>query len=96
MTRSPPAVLSRRHGAHGGQRDGGYWTASGRVIFEPARFYLPVEAVDPFGEHSFVTYDDFALLVETTTDPLNDLVQVERKYGIETPCKPERSCGRLL
>ncbi|WP_437635618.1 SpvB/TcaC N-terminal domain-containing protein [Sorangium sp. So ce854] len=67
------------------QRDGGYWTASGHVVFDPARFYLPIEAVDPFGEHSFVTYDDFALLIETTTDPLNNQVQVENDYRVLAP-----------
>ncbi|WP_441291587.1 SpvB/TcaC N-terminal domain-containing protein [Sorangium sp. KYC3313] len=67
------------------QRDGGYWTASGHLIFDPARFYLPVEAVDSFGEHSFVTYDDFALLIETTTDPLNNQVQAENDYRVLAP-----------
>ncbi|AUX48443.1 toxin [Sorangium cellulosum] len=67
------------------QRDGGYWAASGRLIFDPARFYLPVEAVDPFGARSFVTYDGFALLMETTLDPLNNQVQAENDYRVLAP-----------
>src|SRR6185369_7957703 len=35
------------------QRDANYWTVSGRVLFDPARFYLPVESIDPFDAHSF-------------------------------------------
>ncbi|WP_438017764.1 SpvB/TcaC N-terminal domain-containing protein [Sorangium sp. So ce315] len=78
----PAVLLSEGHYV---QRDGGYWTASGHLIFDPARFYLPVEAVDPFGAHSSVTYDDFALLIETTTDPLNNQVQVENDYRVLAP-----------
>jgi RHS repeat-associated protein len=67
------------------QRDANYWTASGRVIFDPARFYLPTEAVDPFGEHSFVTYDAFALLITGTRDPLFNTTSAENDYRVLSP-----------
>ncbi|RYZ01717.1 MAG: toxin, partial [Myxococcales bacterium] len=67
------------------QRDAHYWTASGRVLFDAARFYLPVEAIDPFGAHSFVTYDDFALLVTSARDPLGNLVTSLNDYRVLAP-----------
>jgi hypothetical protein len=67
------------------QRDANYWTASGRAIFDATRFYLPVEAIDPFGGHSFVTYDAFALLITGTRDPLFNITSAENDYRILGP-----------
>jgi hypothetical protein len=64
------------------QRDANYWAASGRVIFDATRFYLPVEAIDPFGEHAFVTYDAFALLSTGTRDPLFNTTSAENDYRV--------------
>jgi hypothetical protein len=67
------------------QRDTNYWTASGRLIFDATRFYLPVEAIDPFGEHSFVTYDSFAVLITGTRDPLFNTTSAENDYRVLAP-----------
>jgi RHS repeat-associated protein len=67
------------------QRDANYWTASGRVIFDATRFYLPVEAIDPFGEHAFVTYDSFALLNTGTRDPLFNTTSADNDYRVLAP-----------
>lgn len=78
----PTLLVSEGHYV---QRDSGYWTASGLLIFDPARFYLPVKAIDPFGHAYFTTYDDYALLVTSTKDPLDNLVQVENNYRVLSP-----------
>lgn len=57
-------------------QDGVWWAPSGRVIFDPARFFLPVEAVDAFGQRNIVRYDAHALLVLETEDPLHNRMTV--------------------
>ncbi|HET9934475.1 MAG TPA: toxin TcdB middle/C-terminal domain-containing protein, partial [Polyangiaceae bacterium] len=66
-------------------REGGYWAPSGRLLFDPTRFYLPVEAVDPFGNHAFVTWDAFSLLVTSTRDSLNNVVSADNDYRVLGP-----------
>lgn len=68
------------------QRDGlNYWTTSGRVVFDPTRFYLPIEAIDPFGAHFFVTYDEHALLVTEARDPIGNLTRADIDYRVLAP-----------
>ena len=71
------------------QRDTNYWAPSGRILFNPAQaaneFYLPREVVDPFGEHSFVSYDPFLLLVASRRDPLGNTVQSTIDYRVLAP-----------
>jgi RHS repeat-associated protein len=67
------------------QRDVNYWTASGRVLFDAAHFYLPTEAIDPFDSHSFVTFDAFSLLVTSSRDALDNLVQSANDYRLLAP-----------
>jgi RHS repeat-associated protein len=55
-------------------RDGAWWAPSGRAIFDPALFFLAVEAVDPFGERHLLRYDDYALLVLDAEDPAHNHV----------------------
>jgi RHS repeat-associated protein len=72
------------------QRDANYWTASGRVLFDGTsaqHFYLPKEAVDPFGNHSFISYDAFDLLPVSARDALNNTVQSENDYRVLGPKK---------
>jgi RHS repeat-associated protein len=56
------------------QLDGHWWAPSGRAVFDAARFYLPVEAIDPFGQRHKVRYDDYSLLVLDVEDPLHNRV----------------------
>ncbi len=58
------------------QQDGVWWAPSGRAIFDPSRFYLPVEAIDPFGQHHRVQYDAYALLALEAEDPLHNRTTV--------------------
>jgi RHS repeat-associated protein len=54
--------------------DAGWWAPSGHAVFDPARFFLPVEAIDPFGQHTRVRYDAYALLPLDVEDPLHNRV----------------------
>ncbi|HEU4405627.1 MAG TPA: SpvB/TcaC N-terminal domain-containing protein [Polyangiaceae bacterium] len=56
------------------QQDGLWWAPSGRAVFDADRFYLPVEALDPFGQRHLVRYDDYALLPLDVEDPLHNHV----------------------
>jgi RHS repeat-associated protein len=71
-SRVPDAILERE--GHYVQQDGAWWAPSGRGIFDPERFYLPVAAIDPFGQHHRVRYDAYALLSVETEDPLHNRV----------------------
>src|SRR5262249_38763993 len=59
-------------------QDDVWWIPSGRQVFEPTKFYLPVKYIDPFIEPlklAYVTdYDAYSLLVKQTTDPLGNTV----------------------
>ena len=65
-------------------RDGGYvllegtwWSPSGRAQVDPARFFLPVAATDPFGNRYEADLDEHSLLTLRTRAPapiLNEVV----------------------
>ncbi|MEZ4847682.1 MAG: hypothetical protein R3B93_03460 [Bacteroidia bacterium] len=45
-----------------------WWRTSGRAVFDPQRFYLPISQHDPFGHTFTMNYDSYSLsLVETST-----------------------------
>jgi hypothetical protein len=54
--------------------DGLWWARSGRMGFDDAHFYLPVEAHDPFGNVASVEYDVRSLFATSTTDPVGNVV----------------------
>lgn len=56
----------------GGYRlaDGTWWSRSGWAEHDPARFYLPVAATDPWGNRSRIEYDAYALFVTAAHDAL--------------------------
>lgn len=58
------------------EMDGAWWAPSGRVLLDPLRFYLPSEAIDPFGQRYLARYDAHALLVLDTEDPLHNRATV--------------------
>ncbi|TMQ13274.1 MAG: toxin [Deltaproteobacteria bacterium] len=57
-------------------QDGLWWAPSGRTIPDPSKFYLPVEAIDPFGQHTVMRYDGYALLPQELQDPLGNRTTV--------------------
>ncbi len=56
--------------------DGVWWAPSGRVIFDATRFYLPIEAIDSFGQHQQIRYDGYALLLLEREDALGNRTTV--------------------
>jgi hypothetical protein len=71
-TRTTEAML-RDEGRYE-QLDGAWWAPSGRAVFNPASFFHAFEALDAFGEHHRVRYDDYALLVLDAEDPAGNRV----------------------
>jgi hypothetical protein len=66
------AKLAKAMLAEGGYRieqDGTAWVSTGRQVFDAAKSYLPVQAIDAFGEVSSIEYPSHALLVTSVTDP---------------------------
>jgi len=66
-----------------------WWVQSGRQVFEPAKFYLPSEFIDPFIESRGLAYeteyDAYSLLVNQSTDPLGNTVSVVNNYRTMQP-----------
>lgn len=68
--------------------DTNWWSPSGRIFFSPGstdtsaqelayarqHFFLPHRYRDPFGQDTFVAYDDYDLLMVDTRDPLGNRV----------------------
>ncbi|MBK7534286.1 MAG: VCBS repeat-containing protein [Myxococcales bacterium] len=72
--RLEPGVLV----SEGGYRrdDAGWWAPAGQVVPDPARFFLPVQSIDPFGQRHFLRYDSHALLPLELEDSLGNRVTV--------------------
>src|SRR5262249_10533429 len=66
-------------------QDGGCWIPSGRQVFDAAQFYLPVQSIDPFGNTSNITYDQYMLLVTRLVDPLANTVSAQNNYRVMLP-----------
>jgi RHS repeat-associated protein len=55
--------------------DDAWWVPSGRQIFAPAQFYLPIAFTNPFDNTTTVTYDSaYHLFVTQVVDPLVNIV----------------------
>jgi RHS repeat-associated protein len=67
------------------QQDGLWWIPSGRTLFDPDHFYLPIQTIDPFGQTYTTTYDTYDLLTVQTEDPLNNTVTVDNDYRVLQP-----------
>ncbi len=52
----------------------GFWLPAGRLELDPARFFLPIAAIDPFGHRHQLRYDAYALLPLDLEDPLGNRV----------------------
>ena len=63
-----------------------WWIPSGRQAFMPESFYLPYKSRDPFGNVYHINYDNkYSLFIESTKDPLNNIVQAEYNYRVLQP-----------
>ena len=83
----------------GEQTEGLWWIPSGRQIFDAEHFYLPIQAIDPFGQTYTTTYDDYHLLTVQTADPLSNTVVVENNYRVLQPQQltdPNQNRARVL
>lgn len=67
----------------------GWWIPSGRLAFEPDKFYLPTKIKDPFGGISTMTYDRYLLLVIESRDALPDsqtnITRIRNDYRVMQP-----------
>lgn len=66
-------------------RDGAWWAPSGRTVFDPDRFYLPVRQLDPFGAETAVAYDGHGLLPVSVTDPKGNTTSAQNDYRVLQP-----------
>ena len=66
-------------------REGVWWVSSGRQIFDPDHFYLPIKFIDPFDNEYCTTYDPYYLLVMETEDPIGNIVIAENNYRTMLP-----------
>lgn len=82
-TRIDDAVLTGD--GHYVNQDALWWAPSSRAVFDAAQFYLATEAIDPFGEHHHVAYDDHALLAADLADPVGNHVTATHDYRVLRP-----------
>jgi RHS repeat-associated protein len=64
---------------------GDWWIPSGVQIFDPARFFLPVQSIDPFGNATAITYDPYFLFPIQTTDALDNFQEALIDYRVLQP-----------
>ena len=62
--------------------DGNYWIPSGRQVFDKTLYYQPKEFIDPFGHSYQILYDNYAMLMKSTSDPLGNKVQALNDYRV--------------
>jgi RHS repeat-associated protein len=65
--------------------DGAWWDPSGRPVYAPQSFYLPIQIIEPFDNTYITDYDDYALLVTRTEDPLQNSETAENDYRVLQP-----------
>jgi RHS repeat-associated protein len=58
---------------------GHWWIPSGQQVFDPDRFWLPVQAIGPFAATTVTAYDRYALLITAVTDSLGNRISVETR-----------------
>jgi len=60
------------------QADGYYWAVSGTRDYDAAHFFLSTTFTDPFGNKTFIAYDNnYRLFVESATDPFGNSTLVK-------------------
>lgn len=75
--------------------DDGWWAPSGRLLYTDElaedlprtadMFYMPVGAIDPFGNVSRVEYDDYLLFPQKMVDALGNETTYDYDYRLLTP-----------
>lgn len=68
--------------------DSNWWIPSGRAIYAPDaanHFYIPIGAEDALGKQSFISFDQYDLLPESTTDAIGNTVRVGNDYRTLAP-----------
>ncbi len=65
--------------------DESWWIPSGRQLFDPAQFYLPIKQIDPFDNEFKIKYDDYCLLMESIEDPYGNKVRSKSNYRVLQP-----------
>lgn len=63
----------------------GWWAPSGHAEHDPARFFLPIASIDPFGERHLVRHDAHALLPVEVVDPLGNRTAAVNDYRVLAP-----------
>jgi len=70
--------------------DDHWWVPSGTAIYEASpenNFYTPIGARDPFGNENTVEYDDYVLMVKTTTDAIGNTASSVNDYRVLSPAE---------
>jgi RHS repeat-associated protein len=58
------------------EREGAWWAPSGRIVYDPTRFFMPTRQIDPFGAQTALTYDAHDLLLLEIEDALGNRATV--------------------
>jgi RHS repeat-associated protein len=64
---------------------GAWFKFSGETKPEPALFFQATKHISPFGAVTQVSYDDYALNIQETTNPLNSKVRAKYDYRVLAP-----------
>ena len=64
---------------------GGWWAPSGTAHHDPARFFLPVRLVNPYGAETLLGYDRYATAATSSRDALGNTVSARLDYRTLLP-----------
>lgn len=67
--------------------DDAYWAPTGCILYDASKFYLPFQFIDSLGGITRVSYDPSGLLLERTTDPVGNVIEVEFDYQSLQPSR---------
>jgi len=65
--------------------EGLWWARSGRSVHDPARFFVAVQGLDPFGNATQIEHDATTHFVTRLEDPLGNVVTAEHDYRVLAP-----------
>ena len=68
--------------------DANWWIPSGKAIYAPdaaSHFYIPIGAEDALGKQSFISFDTYDLLPESTRDAIGNMIHADNDYRTLTP-----------